>query len=59
MPPDRWVIDMSSDDNLLIRPQGYYRIKNAEDRLFIPPEYVPLFVEAGWHRQPRPHRPTD
>ncbi|NTU75368.1 MAG: hypothetical protein HGA86_04535, partial [Anaerolineaceae bacterium] len=52
-------IDMSSDDNLLIRPQGYYRIKNAEDRLFIPPEYVPLFVEAGWHRQPRPHRPTD
>jgi len=57
MPPDRWVIDLSDDSNLLIRPQGYYRIKNAEDRLFIPAEYVPLFIETGWHRQPRPRIP--
>jgi endonuclease YncB( thermonuclease family) len=50
-PPERWVIDLSRDDDVLIRPQDYHRIPHVEDRLFIPPEYVPLFVEAGWRRQ--------
>ncbi len=47
-PPDRWVIDLSQNDSFLIHPQDYYRIENIEDRLFIPEEYVPLFVAAGW-----------
>jgi len=47
-PPDRWVIDLSKNDNILIQPQRYYRVSHSEDRLFIPPEYVPLFLEAGW-----------
>ena len=50
-PPDRWVIDLNANDNLLIKPQGYYTVPNSEDRLFIPEEYVPLFVEKGWQRQ--------
>jgi endonuclease YncB( thermonuclease family) len=50
-PPDRWVIDLSKEDNVLVRPQNYYTIENAEDRLFVPTEYVPLFVESGWCRQ--------
>jgi hypothetical protein len=50
-PPDRWVIDLGKDDDVLIRPQRYYTIFNMEDRLFIPEEYVPLFVEKGWKRQ--------
>lgn len=48
MPPDRWVIDLSKNDDALIEPQGYYTIPNPEDRLFIPAEYVPLFRERGW-----------
>ncbi len=50
-PPDRWVIDLSKNDGLLIQPQNYYTIPDVEDRLFIPEEYMPLFVEAGWRRQ--------
>jgi hypothetical protein len=50
-PPDRWVIDLSQDDDVLLQPQNYHTIAQAEDRLFIPSEYVPLFVEAGWRRQ--------
>jgi len=51
-PPDRWVIDLGKGDDVLIRPQNYYRISNLEDRLYIPPEFVALFVEAGWKREP-------
>jgi endonuclease YncB( thermonuclease family) len=47
-PPDRWVIDLSAGDDRLLAPQLYHRIANAEDRLFIPSEYVPLFVAKGW-----------
>jgi hypothetical protein len=47
-PPDRWVIDLSADDGRLIEPERYYAIKHAENRLFLPPEYVPLFARAGW-----------
>ena len=46
--PSRFVINLSSNENLILRPQSYHRIPNAEDRLFIPPEYVPLFREQGW-----------
>jgi hypothetical protein len=53
-PPNRWVIDLSTDDNVLMQPQEYYRVTNVEDRLFIPEEYVPLFVEKGWRRQVLP-----
>ncbi|MBE3561107.1 MAG: hypothetical protein IMW89_18080 [Ktedonobacteraceae bacterium] len=49
--PDRWVIDLSKKDNVLLKPMNYYTIPYAEDRLFIPEEYVPLFVEKGWQRQ--------
>lgn len=49
-PPDRWVIDLTKNDNALVKPQDYYTIPNMEDRLFIPEEYVPLFVDAGWQR---------
>jgi hypothetical protein len=45
------VIDLSKNDDVLIKPQEYYTIPNVEDRLFIPEEYVPLFVEAGWKKQ--------
>lgn len=47
VPPNRWIIDMSSDSNELVDPQKYWQIF-PEDRLFIPPEFVPLFVEKGW-----------
>lgn len=50
-PPDRWVIGLRQDDDVLLQPQNYRTIAHAEDRLFIPPEYVSLFVEAGWRRQ--------
>jgi endonuclease YncB( thermonuclease family) len=50
-PPSRWVIDLSKNDDILLKPQKYYTIKNEEDRLYIPEEYVALFVEKGWKRQ--------
>lgn len=48
--PDRWVIDIGEKamGNQLIEPGRYFEIANAEDRLFIPAEYVPLFRAAGW-----------
>jgi hypothetical protein len=49
-PPDRWVVDLTSDGDELVPPQRYWTISNAEDRLFVPEEYVPLFVEKGWRR---------
>jgi hypothetical protein len=47
-PPGRWVIDLSKNDDILIKPQEYYSVPNVEDRLYVPEEYVSLFVEAGW-----------
>jgi hypothetical protein len=47
-PPDRWVIDLNRGDDTLIPPQAYFEIANPEDRLFVPAEYVPLFVDRGW-----------
>lgn len=48
--PDRWVIDLSRDSDELLPPHRYYTVANPEDRLWIPAEYVPLFVEHGWRR---------
>jgi len=50
-PPTRWVIDLGKNDDVLIKPEKYYTIKNQEDRLYLPGEYVSLFVEKGWKRQ--------
>lgn len=51
-PPHRWVIDMGdAATTTLVRPTNYHTIQNIEDRLFVPAEYVALFVEAGWQRQ--------
>lgn len=46
--PSRAVIDLSRNDNVILRPQSYFRIPNPEDRLWIPPEFVPLFAARGW-----------
>jgi hypothetical protein len=42
--PDRYVIDLSKDSNQLLPPHLYFTIPNPEDRLYIPEEYVPLFL---------------
>lgn len=49
-PPFRWVIDLRGEDDVLLPPQTYHTISHPEDRLFVPPEFVPLFVERGWRR---------
>jgi hypothetical protein len=49
--PNRWVIDLSRNDDVLVQPQNYFTIANSEDRLFVAEEFVPLFVERGWRRQ--------
>ncbi|MEZ5356931.1 MAG: hypothetical protein R2762_30190 [Bryobacteraceae bacterium] len=46
--PSRAVIDLSRNDDVILRPQSYYKIPNPEDRLFIPPAFVPLFAARGW-----------
>lgn len=46
--PNRAVIDLSRNDDVILRPQSYFRIPNSEDRLFIPPAFVPLFAARGW-----------
>jgi hypothetical protein len=46
--PSRAVIDLSRDDDVILRPQSYFRIPNPEDRLFIPSAFIPLFVSRGW-----------
>jgi endonuclease YncB( thermonuclease family) len=46
--PNRAVIDLSSDSDVILRPQSYFKVANPEDRLFIPPAFVPLFAARGW-----------
>ncbi|HIK44084.1 MAG TPA: hypothetical protein IGR64_04265 [Leptolyngbyaceae cyanobacterium M65_K2018_010] len=46
--PNRGVIDLSRNEDVILRPQSYCRIPNPEDRLYIPPAFVPLFVSRGW-----------
>lgn len=50
-PPNRAVIDLSRNDDVILRPQSYFRIPNPEDRLFIPLSFVPLFVSRGWRQE--------
>ncbi|MGQ0600936.1 MAG: hypothetical protein ACT4QE_04470 [Anaerolineales bacterium] len=50
-PPDRWLIDLSKDEGVLVRPEKYYSVPNPEDRLWVPAEFVPLFVEKGWRKR--------
>lgn len=49
-PPMRWVADLSSDRRTLLPPQRYLEVEGVEDRLFVPPEYVPLWEWRGWRR---------
>jgi hypothetical protein len=46
--PTRAVIDLSKNDDVMLRPQSYFKIPNPEDRLFVPAEFVPLFAARGW-----------
>lgn len=47
--PDRYVIDLSDEGtNILLKPENYYTVENAEDRLHIPPDYLPIFLAFGW-----------
>lgn len=46
--PNRAVIDLGKNDDVLLRPQSYIRIPNPEDRMFVPAEFVPLFAARGW-----------
>ncbi len=52
--PGRYLIDMSRNDDVLLHPHNYYTVPHSEDRLFIPSQYVPLFVEQGWKKQAAP-----
>ncbi|MCU0952972.1 MAG: hypothetical protein MUC68_18610, partial [Burkholderiaceae bacterium] len=36
--PSRWVVDLSSDSDLLLPPQRYIEIPHDEDRLYVPAE---------------------
>jgi hypothetical protein len=49
--PDRWVIDLSRNDDVLLHPQHYYQIEQPEDRLFVPDEYLELFLAKGWRAE--------
>jgi hypothetical protein len=46
--PSRAVIDLSKNDDVILRPQSYFKIPHPEDRLFVPAEFVPLFAAKGW-----------
>jgi endonuclease YncB( thermonuclease family) len=48
LPPQRWLVDLATDSDTLVAPQCYPSVPLPEDRLFIPPEQVPLWVEKGW-----------
>src|SRR4030095_3662362 len=46
--PSRGVIDLSKKDDVILRPQSYFKIPHPEDRLFVPAEFIPLFSAKGW-----------
>jgi len=50
--PNRWVIDLSKNDSVLIKPENYYTIPFPEDRLYIAPEHIGLFIAKNWQKQP-------
>jgi hypothetical protein len=41
---------LAATDDRLTPPQKYHTVADAEDRLWIPDEYLPLWVENGWRR---------
>lgn len=47
--PSRYVIDLTKNNDQLLPPSMYHTVPNSEDRLWIPPEYVPLFAQSGWN----------
>jgi len=47
-PPIRHLIDLSTNDDRILKPSDYHTISNPEDRLWIPTEYIPLFEKKGW-----------
>ncbi|MEM6711044.1 MAG: hypothetical protein AAF590_02050, partial [Pseudomonadota bacterium] len=47
-PPSRWLIDLSAEESVILEPTQYPQIPKAEDRLWLPPEFVPLFQMSGW-----------
>jgi hypothetical protein len=49
-PPTRWLIDLSASDDRIIPPQKYHTVPHPEDRLWLPDEYIALWVEQGWRR---------
>lgn len=49
-PPQRWLVDLGRDSGTLVAPQCYPSVPLPEDRLFIPAEHVPLWLEKGWTR---------
>ncbi len=46
----RWLIDLSGTERTLYPPHAYAAMPHAEDRLWLPPEFVPLFEASGWRR---------
>ncbi|MCA9060700.1 MAG: hypothetical protein KDA85_19445, partial [Planctomycetaceae bacterium] len=46
--PERALIDLNADSDQLIHPLNYPSVPNAEDRLWIPAQYIPLFEAHGW-----------
>lgn len=49
--PDRFVMDLSQEKPKLLEPTKYYEIEHIEDRLYIPEEYVPLFIQKGFQKE--------
>jgi len=48
-PPHRWVIDLSGQHgDAILAPHRYLDIPHHEDRLYISPEFVSLWLERGW-----------
>ena len=46
--PDRYVLNLADEGgHQLLQPELYYTV-HPEDRLFIPSEYVPIFLAYGW-----------
>jgi endonuclease YncB( thermonuclease family) len=47
--PERYVINLADiGTNQLLPPSQYFSIHNPEDRLYVPPEYLPIFKAFGW-----------
>jgi endonuclease YncB( thermonuclease family) len=47
--PERYVINLNdAGSGYLLDPSLYYTVPNPEDRLHIPPEYLPVFKAFGW-----------